>query len=81
MPLRRKRGGAGNPKRQDLANKMRIAGIQTASFAELRDLSPRQPGIVKRPPGSRGRIVAAVEYRDGTAIDLVRSIDEAKGTA
>jgi citrate lyase alpha subunit len=80
MPLRRKRRVAGNPKRQDLANKMRIAGNQSSSFAELSNLSLRQPGIVRPPPGSRGRIVAAGEYRDGTVFDLIRSSDKAKGT-
>ena len=66
-------GVAVNPRRQDIIQKLQDAGIQTRSIAELRDLAASLPGIAQhvRPAG---RVVAVVEYRDGTVIDVVRSI-------
>jgi citrate lyase subunit alpha/citrate CoA-transferase len=66
-------GIAVNPRRADLAGKLAAAGLPVVAIEELRRLAA---GIVGEPPKpSLGeRIVAVVEYRDGTVIDVVRQV-------
>lgn len=73
-------GVAVNPRRPDIIQKLQDVGIQSRSIAELRELAASLPDIAQhaRPAG---RIVAVVEYRDGTVIDVVRSIAAEEVTA
>lgn len=65
-------GIAVNPRRADLRRRLADAGIALASIEALR----RAAGPASAPPAPRpdGRVVAVVEYRDGTVIDLVRQV-------
>ena len=64
-------GVAVNPLRQDLATRLRDAGVAVRPIEELcaeaARLAPPAPPLL-----DDGRIVAVVEYRDGTVIDVVR---------
>ena len=64
-------GVAVNPTRQDVAARLRDAGLPVRPIedlcAEAARLAPPAP-----PPTDDGRIVAVVEYRDGSVIDVVR---------
>jgi citrate lyase subunit alpha/citrate CoA-transferase len=64
-------GVAVNPARPELASRLRDAGIAVRPVA---DLCAEAAGLVPAPPPAPddGRIVAVVEYRDGTVIDVVR---------
>lgn len=66
-------GVAVNPTRQDLLVKLRDAGINVVSIEHLQQLAQQVvgPNIHQIP---EGRIVAVVEYRDGTVIDVVRAM-------
>ena len=67
------RGIAVNPKRQDLIAKLEKSKIQLMSIEELKTIAE---GITGKPMEieTDERIVAAVEYRDGTIIDIVKKI-------
>ena len=66
-------GVAVNPRRGDLRDRLAAAGLPLVDIARLRDLAARETGGVRSRAGTRGgRIVAVVEYRDGTVIDVVR---------
>ena len=62
-----------NPARPDLMDRMRAFGLPVRSMKELRaaaaELAPSMPELELT-----GRVVAVVEYRDGSVIDLVRAI-------
>ena len=60
-------GVAVNPRRGDLAGSLSAAGLAVREIAEL-----GSPTIAARDPAAGDRVVAVVEYRDGTVIDLVR---------
>lgn len=67
------RGVAVNPLREDLIEKLRAAGIQTMTIDNLKKIAEEMTGI----PGkikTDDKIVAVVEYRDGTVIDVVRMV-------
>lgn len=72
------RGTAVNPKRQDLAQRLREAGIPVVPIEALRDMAYGIAGVPMPVPYEE-RVVAIVEYRDGTALDVVRQVKE--GTA
>ena len=64
-------GVAVNPARPEVAARLRDAGLAVRSIDELRAEAQR----LAAPPacgGDDGRIVAVVEYRDGTVIDVIR---------
>ena len=64
-------GIAVNPARGDIADRLHQAGLPVVSIDRLRDLAKRQAsGAAPAPVGER--VVAVVEYRDGTVIDVVR---------
>jgi citrate lyase subunit alpha / citrate CoA-transferase len=66
-------GVAVNPRRSDLRDRLLSAGITVVSIDQLREAAERQAGdSPKRPEAASNRIVAVVEYRDGTVIDVVR---------
>jgi len=64
-------GVAVNPARRDLANRLMSAGLQVTDIHELKRIAEEITGARLRPPAG-DKIVAAVEYRDGTIIDVVR---------
>jgi citrate lyase subunit alpha/citrate CoA-transferase len=66
-------GIAVNPHRQDLIDRLKEAGIPTKTIHELRDIAY---GITGKPqkPVFKDKIVALIEYRDGTLIDVLREV-------
>ena len=68
------RGVAVNPRRRDLSQSLRAHGIEPVDIEDLKRLGEREAGAQKKPRLGR-RIVAVVEYRDGTVLDVVRQID------
>jgi len=67
------RGVAVNPKRPDLADRLRAAGLPVYAIEELKEMAQRVTGVPELiRPG--GRVVAEVEYRDGRIIDQIRCI-------
>lgn len=68
-------GVAVNPRRPEVAEKLRKAGIPVHSIQELKD---KAEALVGRPDPIRykDRIVGVVMYRDNTVIDVIRQIEE-----
>lgn len=65
------RGIAVNPRRPELKEKLVAAGLPVREITELKALAENMAGVPKAPPQGE-KIVALVEYRDGTVIDVVR---------
>ncbi|MFO8033747.1 MAG: citrate lyase subunit alpha [Candidatus Bipolaricaulota bacterium] len=68
------RGVAVNPKRADLAEDLRRAGVPVRSLEELRAGAERLVGEAKRPVFGE-TLVAVIQWRDGTVIDVVRKAE------
>ncbi|SCZ79646.1 citrate lyase subunit alpha [Acidaminobacter hydrogenoformans] len=64
-------GIAVNPVRQDLAEALRAAGLEVVAIQDLLAMAESMTGIPDEMTFSDD-IVAVVEYRDGTVIDVVR---------
>ncbi|MCB0123253.1 MAG: citrate lyase subunit alpha, partial [Caldilineaceae bacterium] len=64
-------GVAVNPRRADLLEKLSAADLPLKSIGELQALAGEPP----QRPATNSQIVAVVEYRNGTIIDVVRSIN------
>lgn len=64
-------GIAVNPRRRDLVERLKDAGLAVRSIEALREAAG-EPQPSPPSPGDRGRIVAVVEYRDGSVTDVVR---------
>lgn len=67
------RGIAVNPKRPELQEQLKSAGLKVVSIEELREMAYALTGEPE-PLRFEDRIVAVVEYRDGTVIDVVRKV-------
>jgi citrate lyase subunit alpha/citrate CoA-transferase len=67
------RGVAVNPRRGDLQEKLAAAGLPLKEIGELKRLAESIAGV-PRPVKLGDRMVAVVEYRDGTLIDVVRQV-------
>ncbi len=68
-------GVAVNPRRPDLRDRLVSAGVPVVSIEELRGEAERRCGAGRKVPRAEGgKVVAVVEYRDGTVIDLVRQV-------
>jgi citrate lyase subunit alpha/citrate CoA-transferase len=65
------RGIAVNPRRQDLLEKLKETDLPVKSIEELKEISEKMTGKPE-PIEFTEKIVAVVEYRDGTVIDVVR---------
>ncbi len=65
------RGIAVNPKRPELKEKLLAAGLPVKDIAELKKTAEDIAGVPERLV-TEDKIVAVVEYRDGTVIDVVR---------
>jgi len=68
------RGIAVNPKRPDLAEDLRKAGLPVRSLEEMRAEAQRLVGKGKSPVFG-DEIVAVIQWRDGTVIDVVRKVE------
>ena len=68
-------GVAVNPRRPEVAEKLRKAGLRVYTIEQLRD---KALALVGRPDPIRylDRIVGVVMYRDNTVIDVIRQIEE-----
>jgi citrate lyase subunit alpha/citrate CoA-transferase len=62
-------GIAINPRCEELAQRLKAAGLPVCAMADLQRLARRD--ALPQPAASNGRIAALVEYRDGTDIDVV----------
>jgi citrate lyase subunit alpha/citrate CoA-transferase len=68
-------GVAVNPRRTDLQARLEAAGIPLVGIERLRDLAASQSnGVTRRAVDPDAPVVAVVEYRDGTVIDVVRRV-------
>lgn len=67
------RGVAVNPLREDLIFKLNEAGIQTMTIDNLKRIAEEMTGVPEKIQ-TDDKIVAVVEYRDGTVIDVVRKV-------
>ena len=68
-------GVAVNPKRPEVAEKLKKAGIRVCSIQQLKDMAE---ALVGKPDPIRykDRVVGVVMYRNNTIIDTIRQIDE-----
>jgi citrate lyase subunit alpha/citrate CoA-transferase len=68
-------GVAVNPRRPELCRRLVAAGLAVVSIEQLRAAAAAASADAGyKPSGTGERIVAVVEYRDGTVIDIVRQI-------
>ncbi|CAA7601950.1 citrate CoA-transferase [Acididesulfobacillus acetoxydans] len=65
------RGIAINPRRSDLIEKLKDSALPLVPIETLREMAERLTGVPKPIPFS-DEIVAVVEYRDGSVIDVVK---------
>jgi citrate lyase subunit alpha / citrate CoA-transferase len=65
------RGVAVNPRRGVLEDSLTAAGLPVTDISGLRKAADKAAGT-RRPAEIGEKIVAVVEYRDGTIIDVVR---------
>lgn len=68
------RGIAVNPRRRELKAKLVAAGLPVKEIGELKALAEQIAGVSKKIK-TGDKIVAVVEYRDGTMIDVVRQVE------
>lgn len=69
------RGVAVNPCREDLKQELKAAGLPIKDINELKALAEKIAGTPQSLT-TRDKIVAVVEYRDGTIIDVVRQVED-----
>ncbi|MFA6808068.1 MAG: citrate lyase subunit alpha [Eubacteriales bacterium] len=67
------RGIAINPRRVDLIEKIKDTDLPIVTIEELKEMSERLTGTPE-PMQFGEKIVAVVEYRDGTVIDVVKQV-------
>jgi citrate lyase subunit alpha/citrate CoA-transferase len=67
------RGIAVNPKRADIVEALEAAGIPCVSIAHLKELAESITGTPE-PVKHGDKVVAVVEYRDGSVMDVVYSV-------
>jgi citrate lyase subunit alpha/citrate CoA-transferase len=67
------RGIAVNPKRADLLERLKGSALPLKSIGELHDIAVAMTGEPRKPDFD-DRIVALIEFRDGTVIDTVRRL-------
>ncbi|MCJ2091622.1 citrate lyase subunit alpha [Methylobacterium sp. J-072] len=69
-------GIAVNPRRPELAERLHAAGLPLTTIDALANRAAELAPVPPRDRSHDGRIVAVVEYRDGTVIDVVRAVPE-----
>jgi citrate lyase subunit alpha/citrate CoA-transferase len=67
-------GVAINPKRGDLRERLQSAGVSVKPIEQLREMAEQRAGEKPRSKPPEGQVVAVLEYRDGTLIDVVRAV-------
>jgi citrate lyase subunit alpha/citrate CoA-transferase len=67
------RGVAVNPARADLLDRLKNSGLPLKTMEELRDLACELAGCKPEALEFSDNVTSVVEYRDGTALDVVRS--------
>lgn len=67
-------GAAVNPARPDLIGNLKNAGIQLLSIEEMKEKAEKLVGKPKPISYNRNKIVALVEYRDGTIMDVIYQV-------
>ena len=70
-------GVAVNPRRADLRERLLAQGLRVVAIEQLREIARANATAEARPARASERIVAVVEYRDGTVIDVVRQTADA----
>ena len=68
------RGVAVNPAREELKQRLVRGGLPVFDISELKNMAERVTGTPEDIEKG-GRVVAKVEYRDGTIIDEIRSVE------
>jgi citrate lyase subunit alpha/citrate CoA-transferase len=66
-------GVAVNPQRVDLEGRLKAAGLPVRDISFLKRTAEKAVGTPK-PAEVGDKVVAVVEYRDGTLIDIVRQV-------
>jgi citrate lyase subunit alpha/citrate CoA-transferase len=66
-------GVAINPLRADLADRLRDEDVPVVSMEYLRAAAASEAGPIEARHAESDKIVAVVEYRDGTVMDVVRA--------
>ena len=69
------RGVAVNPRRPELQQQLLAAGLPVKDIQELKATAQKIAGIPQKLK-TKDRIVAVVEYRDGSVIDVVRQVNQ-----
>lgn len=67
------RGIAINPKRVDLIEILKSSNLPIITIEELKNIAEEMTGVPEKIE-SHNQIVAVIEYRDGTVIDVVRKV-------
>lgn len=67
-------GVAVNPNRPDLTELLKAAGIKLFTMQELKEKAEKLTGKPKAIAYNRDKIVALVEYRDGSIIDVIYQV-------
>lgn len=67
------RGIAINPKRKDLIDRLKGINLPVLTIEELKNIAEEMTGVPKKVEFDN-KVVAVVEYRDGTVIDVVRKV-------
>lgn len=67
------RGIAVNPKRQDLIEKLQETNLPIMTIEELKEIAEAMTGAPERKQ-LEDEIVAVIEYRDGSVIDVVKKV-------
>lgn len=66
-------GIAVNPRRKGLIDNLKAAGVPLKTIEELRDIAYSITGEPRKPEFT-DKVIALVEYRDGTLIDVLREV-------
>lgn len=69
------RGVCVNPRRRDLEESCRAMGLEVKDIRELKEEVEGLTGVPEEVEVDRSRVVALVEYRDGTIIDSLFKVD------
>ncbi|TES93694.1 MAG: citrate lyase subunit alpha [Candidatus Cloacimonadota bacterium] len=69
------RGIAINPRRVDLIDRLKKSDLPIVTIEKLKDRVEKITGKPE-PPRLKDRVIALIEYRDGTIIDVVREVEK-----
>lgn len=69
-------GIAIHPRRQDLIDRVKGTDLPLFTIEQLRDMALEKAGRAYTRPKTLDRIVAVIEWRDGTVLDVVYQVDK-----